>query len=169
VDKAQMMVRILAASDGSAAVTVINTAAEWYAEFLTPSEVYEPEMTLQVWTEETRRMTWYGAFDGVDLVGVMGLEYASAAALLRHAYVLPDRQRQGIAAMLLNHLEREIDGVDTIIVGTYSANYKARAAFEKAGYQPSPDPEAVLRHYYDIPEDRLESSVTYEKHHDRAR
>jgi GNAT superfamily N-acetyltransferase len=114
-------------------------------------------------------MTWYGAFDGVDLVGVMGLEYASAAALLRHAYVLPDHQRQGIAAMLLNRLEREVDGVDTIIVGTYSANYKARAAFEKAGYQPSPDPEAVLRQYYEIPEDRLQSSVTYEKHLDRER
>ena len=164
MDKAQMMVRILGASDGRAAVTVINTAAEWYIEFLTPSEIYEPEMTLESWAEEARRMTWYGAFDGVDLVGVMGLEYASGAVLFRHAYVLPDRQRQGIAAMLLNHLEREVDGVDKIIVGTYSANYKARAALEKAGYQPSPDPEAVLRHYYDIPEDRLESSVTYEKH-----
>jgi GNAT superfamily N-acetyltransferase len=99
----------------------------------------------------------------------MGLEYAGGAALLRHAYVLPDRQRQGIAGMLLSHLEREVADVDKIIVGTYSANYKARAAFEKAGYQPSPDPEAVLRHYYDIPEDRLQSSVTYEKHLDRER
>ena len=25
-------------------------------------------------------MTWYGAFDGVDLVGVMGLEYGSAGS-----------------------------------------------------------------------------------------
>jgi GNAT superfamily N-acetyltransferase len=164
VGEAQMTVRALGASDGHAAVTVINTAAGWYGEFLPPSEVHEPEMTLESWAAEARRMTWYGAFEGVDLVGVMGLEYVSGAVLFRHAYVLPDRQRQGIAAMLLNHLEREVDGVDKIIVGTYSANYKARAAFEKAGFQPSPDPEAVLRHYYDIPEDRLQSSVTYEKH-----
>jgi hypothetical protein len=27
----------------------------------------------------------------------------------------------------------------------------------------------VLRHYYDIPEDRLQSSLTYEKHLDRDR
>ena len=166
MDRAQMMVRALGASDGLAAVTVINTAAKWYAEFLTASEVYEPEMTLGSWAEETRRMTWYGAFDGVDLVGVMGLEYAGDAVIFRHAYVLPDRQRQGVAAVLHNHLEREVDGVDRIIVGTYAANYKARAALEKAGYQPSPDPEAVLRRYYDIPEDRLQSSVTYEKHLD---
>ena len=169
MDEAQMMVRALGPRDRRAAMVVINTAAEWYAEFLPPSEVHEPEMTLHGWAEETRRMTWYGAFDGVDLVGVMGLEYAGGAALLRHAYVLPNRQRRGIAAMLLNHLEWEVDGVDTIIVGTYSANYKARAAFEKAGYQLSPDSEAVLRHYYDIPEDRLQSSVTYEKHTDRER
>ena len=169
MEEAQMSVRALGSSDGHAAVTVINSAAEWYADFLPPSEVHEPEMTFESWAEETRRMTWYGAFDGVDLVGVMGLEYASGAVLFRHAYVLPHRQRQGIAAMLLNHLERDVDGVDKIVVGTYSANYKARAAFKKAGFQPSPDPEAVLRCYYDIPEDRLRSSVTYEKQLDRKR
>lgn len=169
MDEVQVMVRALGADDGLAAVTVINSAARWYAEFLEPSEVDEPEMTFESWAEEARRMTWYGAFDGVDLVGVMGLEYAGDAVLFRHAYVLAERQRQGIAAMLHMHLEQEVDGVDRIIVGTYAANFKARAALEKAGYQPSPDPEAVLRHYYDIPEDRLQSSVTYEKHLNRDR
>ncbi len=86
-----------------------------------------------------------------------------------HPYVLADRQRRGIAAVLHSHLEQEVDGVDRIIVGTYAANYKARAALDKAGYQPSSNPEAVLRSYYDIPEDRLQSSVTYEKHVDRGR
>ena len=166
---AHLIVRALGASDGYAAVAVINTAAEWYAEFLPPSEVDEPEMTLGGWTEESRRMTWYGAFEGVELVGVMGLEYAGDAVLLRHAYVLPDRQRHGIAAILVNHLEQEVVDVDKIIVGTYAANYKARAAFEKVGYQLSPDSEVVLRRYYDIPEDRLQSSVTYEKHLGRER
>ena len=37
-------------------------------------------------------------------------------------------------------------------------------ASRRAGYRLSADPKAVLRHYYDIPEDRLQSSVTYEKH-----
>ncbi len=60
-----------------------------------------------------------------------------------------------------------VQGVDRIIVGTYAANFKARNALDKAGYQPSPDSEAVLRRYYDIPEDRLQTSVTYEKHLDR--
>jgi GNAT superfamily N-acetyltransferase len=163
VDEAQVTVRTLGASDGPAALTVINTAAEWYAEFLGASDNHDPEMTFEGWQDEAQRMTWYGAFDGVDLVGVMGLEYARDAVLFRHAYVLPDRQRHGIAAALHDHLERQVQSVDRIIVGTYSANYKARAALEKAGYRLSLDPEAVLRRYYDIPEDRLRSSVTYEK------
>jgi len=69
-------------------------------------------MTLEDWTEETRRMTWYGAIDGADLVGVVGLEYAGDAALFRHAYVLPDRQRQGVASVLHGRLEREVEGIE---------------------------------------------------------
>ena len=57
VGKAQVKVRALGTSDGRAAVTVINTAAEWYAEFLATSELHGPEMTLKGWEEEARRMT----------------------------------------------------------------------------------------------------------------
>ena len=161
-------VRALELSDGRAAVMVINAAAEWYAEFLAPSEFPGPEMSLESWEEEAGRMTWYGAFEGGDLLGVMGLEDAGDAVLFRHAYVLPDRQRHGIASILHDHLELEVNGVDRIIVGTYAANHKARGALERAGYQLSPDPQAVLVQYYDIPEDRLRSSVTYEKHIEHA-
>jgi len=164
----QPAVRVLSFDDGPAAVAVINRAAEWYAEILPPAEVGEPEMTLQVWADEARRMTWYGAFDDVDLVGVMGLEDAGDAVLFRHAYVLPERQRQGVAGLLQSHLERQVRAGGRIIVGTYAANYKARSVLEKAGYHASPDPEAVLRRYYDIPEDRLQSSVTYEKNIQRT-
>jgi GNAT superfamily N-acetyltransferase len=97
------------------------------------------------------------------MVGVMGLEYAGDAALLRHAYVLPDFQRHGVASMLRVYLEDRVRDVERIIVGTYAANYKARGVLEKGGYRPSTDSEAVLRTYYDIPDDRIKSSVTYEK------
>lgn len=158
----RVTVRRLEGNDGAAAVAVINAAAAWYAEFL--PELEEPEMTVDSWTAEAARMTWFGAFDEADLIGVMGLEYAGDAVLFRHAYVLPDRQRQGIASLLHEHLEGAVRGVDRIIVGTYAANYMARRALEKGGYRLSPDSEAVLSRYYDIPEDRLQSSVTYERH-----
>ena len=68
-----------------------------------------------------------------------------------------------MGAFLREHLERQVRGVNRIIVGTYAGSYKARGALDKAGYRLSADPEAVLRVYYAIPEDRLRSSVTYEK------
>jgi RimJ/RimL family protein N-acetyltransferase len=158
-----LTVRPLEDPDGEAAVEVINAAAAWYAEFLPPAELHGPEMSLSEWRQEAVRMTWYGAFDGAKLLGVMGLEYVDDVALFRHAYVLPGHQRRGLATVLHDHLEAEVVGVDRIVVGTYAANHKARSALEKAGYRLSEDCESVLRRYYDIPEDRLQSSVTYEK------
>ena len=163
-----IVIRALGPDDGPDAVAVINQAAAWYGEFLPPEEVAGPEMTVEAWAREGRRMTWFGAFDGSELVGVMGLEIAGDAVLLRHAYVEPGRQRQGIGTALHDHLVRRVRGVDRIIVGTYAANHKARAALEKFGYRLSADSEAVLRRYYDIGEDRLHASVTYEKRVERC-
>jgi hypothetical protein len=53
--------------------------------------------------------------------------------------------------------------VRRIVVGTYAGNHKARNALEKAGYRLASDSEGVLRAYYTIAEDRLKSSVAYEK------
>jgi GNAT superfamily N-acetyltransferase len=165
----QVTIRPLTAVDRDAAVNVINVAARWYRDFLPPGELHEPEMTAAQWDDEARRLGWYGGFlDGV-LVGVMGLEHSRDAALLRHAYILPEHQHHGIGLLLVEHLElvarREATagGPRRVIVGTYARNYKARGALEKAGYRLSEDSEAVLRAYYAIPEDRLRTSVTYEK------
>ena len=159
----QATIRPLTPADRDAALGVINTAARWYREFLPPDEVHEPEMPAAQWEAEARRLTWFGAFAAGSLAGVMGLEYVRDAALLRHAYVLPESQRRGLGSWLREHLERQVRGASRIIVGTYAGNYKARAALEKAGYRLSPDSQAVLRVYYAIPEDRMRTSVTYEK------
>lgn len=159
----RVTIRPLTLADRDAALAVINEAARWYCEFLPPAEYHEPEMAAADWEAEARRLTWYGGFAGGALAGVMGLEYVRDVALLRHAYILPAQQRRGLGSRLLAHLEGEVRGVRRIVVGTYRGNYKARRALESAGYRPSADPEAVLRAYYTIPEDRLRASVTYEK------
>jgi len=158
-------IRRLTSADREAALEVINEAARWYRDFLPSEEYHEPEMTAEDWDVEARRLTWYGAFEGRtgDLVGVMGLERIRDVALLRHAYILPGHQRQGVGSELLTHLEGELAPGTRVVVGTYRENSKARAALEKAGYRASLDPETVLRTYYSIPEDRLRASVTYEK------
>ena len=166
--------RRLGPGDRGAAVEVINTAAGWYREFLPPEELHGPEMDEAGWDAEARRMAWWGAFvdqvdqglDQVDqgLVGVMGSEPIGEVVLLRHAYVLPQWQRNGVAGALMSHVENELPrSIRMIVVGTYAANYKARGLLEKSGYRPAADPEAVLRTHYDIPEDRLLSSVAYVK------
>lgn len=166
-------IRVLTRADQDAAVAVINTAAQWYQEFLPAEEYHDPEMTPGEWQTEAKRLTWYGAFQAEGsaevspdvLLGVMGLEYVKDVALLRHAYILPEQQRHGVSSRLREYLENQIRirSVERIIVGTYSGNYKARAALQGAGYRLCADSEAVLRAYYAIPEDRLQSSVTYEK------
>ena len=157
------MIRPLTAADRAAALDVINEAARWYREFLPPGEYHEPEMTAADFDREAARLTWYGAFADGALVGVMGLEYVRDAALARHAYILAAHQRRGLGLAMLERLEREVRGVDRIVIGTYRENYKARGTLEKAGYQLSGDSAAVLRAYFEIPEDRLRASVTYEK------
>ena len=155
--------RTLDHSDRADALDVINSAALWYREFLPPEELHDPEMTLEQWRREAQRMTWFGAYSDGTLVGVMGLEPIGDVALIRHAYVLPAYQKKGVGAALLRHLEGATGAVRRLVVGTYAANYKARAMLERNGYRLSDNCEAVLRQYYAIPEDRLRSSVSYEK------
>jgi hypothetical protein len=50
-----------------------------------------------------------------------------------------------------------------MIIGTYAANYKARASLEKAGYRLCADSPALLTRYYELPPDRARASVAYEK------
>jgi GNAT superfamily N-acetyltransferase len=157
------MIRALTSADRSDALHVINTAARWYREFLPDEEFHDPEMTAADWDGEARRMTWFGAFEAEGLIGVAAVEPIRDVALLRHAYILPEWQRQGTGSRLTEALEAEVASGVRILVGTYRANYKARAALEKRGYRECTDSEAELRAYYSIPEDRLLASVTYEK------
>ena len=119
-------------------------------------------MTPEEFVAKAARMTWYGAFHGNALVGVVGLEPAGDTVLFRHAYVLPSKQHAGVGTLLLEYLERVATGMHAI-VGTYAKNVKARRMLEKHGYRLAIDSESVLRRYYEIPEDRLQTSVVYEK------
>ena len=159
--EACISIRALTSADRAAAVAVINVAARWYREFLPPEDLHDPEMNEEEWEAEGRRMSWWGALRDDGLVGVMGSEPIGEVVLLRHAYILPAYQRQGVASALLEHIEERLGDVKQIIVGTYAANHKARGILEKRGYLLSPQSEAVLRTYYDIPEDRLVTSVAY--------
>jgi GNAT superfamily N-acetyltransferase len=99
----------------------------------------------------------------------MGLEHSSDAALLRHAYILPEHQHHGIGLRLAEHLERVAvregasRSVRRIIVGTCGTTRPGARWRRQAGYRLSEDSAAILLAYYAIRDDRLRASVTYEK------
>ncbi|HZP88262.1 MAG TPA: GNAT family N-acetyltransferase [Burkholderiales bacterium] len=156
-------VRVLSSSDQEAALEVINTAARWYEEILPVDALHPQEMDAGQWQDAARRMVWYGSFLESQLIAVMALQPIPPVALVRHGYVLPPYQRQRIGTALLEHLERAAGDAQRIIIGTYAANYKARAVLEKRGYRLSADSAAILARYFDVAADRAAQSVTYEK------
>lgn len=156
-----MRIIALAPAHAEAAVAVINAAAAWYASFLPPDEWQPPEMTTAQWHSEARRMRWFGAEEGATLVGVIGLEAKLDAALIRHAYIAPAWQRQGIGRLLLGHTEAQVEhGTRQLIAGTYARNLPAQSLFQRHGYHLAQDSESILRRYYSIPEERLRTSIT---------
>ncbi|HTX13422.1 MAG TPA: GNAT family N-acetyltransferase [Solirubrobacteraceae bacterium] len=111
---------------------------------------------------------WGYEVDG-ELVGVMGIQPVRDVELIRHAYVLPQRQRLGIGAALLEHL---IDGdappglqARARLVGTWAAAGWAIRFYERHGFElVAPErTAALLRKYWTIPDRQIETSVVLAK------
>jgi GNAT superfamily N-acetyltransferase len=101
---------------------------------------------------------WGYEQDGT-LVGVMGFQPMRDVDLIRHAYVLPGLQRQGIGAVLLKHLRSM--STRQMLVGTWAAADWAIRFYRRHGFElVSPERKtAVLKTYWDIPERQIETSV----------
>jgi GNAT superfamily N-acetyltransferase len=107
------------------------------------------------------------AFSGYEvdggLAGVMGVQPVRDVALIRHAYVVPARQREGIGAALLEHLLRATDR--RVLVGTWAAAEWAIRFYRRHGFA-LVGPErsaALLRTYWSIPDRQIETSVVLER------
>jgi N-acetylglutamate synthase-like GNAT family acetyltransferase len=106
------------------------------------------------------------AFSGYEvdgaLAGVMGVQPVRDVVLIRHAYVVPARQREGIGAALLEHLVRTTDR--RVLVGTWAAAKWAIGFYRRNGFAlVGPERTAeLLRAYWSIPERQIETSVVLE-------
>ena len=140
--------------------SIINDAAQAYKDVI-PSDCWkEPYMSKnELQHEIDEGVVFWGYEEDGELVGVMGLQHIQDVALIRHSYVRPLKQNEGIGRELLFHLQRLT--TRPILVGTWVDAVWAIRFYEKNGFQlVSPEEkDMLLKKYWSIPERQIESSV----------
>jgi N-acetylglutamate synthase-like GNAT family acetyltransferase len=146
--------------DREAIFAIVNAAAEAYRGVIPADRWHEPYMPREELDEEIRSgVAFWGYEDGGELVGVMGIQPVRDVDLIRHAYVLPDRQGEGIGAALMKHLTAT--ATRPLLVGTWAAAEWAIRFYRRHGFeQVSPERKnELLKTYWNIPERQIETSV----------
>ncbi|MDD5082005.1 MAG: GNAT family N-acetyltransferase [Dehalococcoidales bacterium] len=152
------MIRQCQPADSDRIYFIINEAAKAY-EGTIPADCYhQPYMSRDEITREMKRVTFFGWNTGEGLVSVMGLEPLGDVTLIRHAYVLPAWQQQGIGSALLTHL-RQFTTTPRLLVGTWADASWAIDFYRKHGFSLLPDKDRLLKKYWSIPQRQIETSV----------
>ena len=142
-------------------LTVINDAATAYKGVIPTDCWHEPYMSAADLKHEINAGVSFKVLCDVEntIVGVMGAQPVKDVLLIRHAYVDPAAQRQGIGAALLTSCEELAER--PLLIGTWAAADWAIGFYEKHGFQrTSPaDKDRLLRSYWTIPERQIETSV----------
>lgn len=154
------MIRSCTKPDRDAIYTIINGAAEAYRGVIPTDRWHAPYMNREELAQEIAQGVAFWCFEeGDEVLGVMGIQDRGDVALIRHAYVRPDRQGQGIGSRLLAHLEGLTN--KPILVGTWADARWAIGFYERNGYRlvTSEEKERLLHRYWSIPERQVETSV----------
>src|SRR5215472_16361908 len=85
-------------------LSIINAAAEAYRNAIPADRWHEPYMPGDEFDRERAAgVVFWGYEDHGRLAGVMGLQDVRDVSLIRHAYVAPAKQRDGIGGKLVAH------------------------------------------------------------------
>ena len=155
------MICSLLPSDFDAILKVINDAAQAYKGVIPDDRWKEPYMSAEELKEEIEAgVRFFGWVEGGHLLGVTGIQALQDTTLIRHAYVLPGYQRQGIGTKLLEYLIGLAETLE-ILVGTWVDATWAIRFYEKRGFKlvSSREKDRLLRTYWNIPERQIETSV----------
>jgi GNAT superfamily N-acetyltransferase len=155
------MICRLSTSEFKVIFDVVNEAAQAYKGIIPADRWKEPYMPLEELREEVADgVEFYGWKENDRVIGVMGIQKVKDVTLIRHAYVLTNRQRSGIGAKLFEHLLRLAETAD-VYVGTWEAAWWAIAFYEKHGFQRTSREETnrLLQAYWKIPERQVETSI----------
>jgi GNAT superfamily N-acetyltransferase len=153
-------IRLCRDDERPAILAIVNAAAEAYRGAIPKDRWHEPYMEAgELDAEIAAGVVFWGYEADGALLGVMGIQAVDDVDLIRHAYVVPGRQRAGIGGALLRHLR----GAATrpMLVGTWAAAGWAIRFYERHGFElvtPKRKSE-LLRRYWSIPERQIETSV----------
>ncbi|MEH3108382.1 MAG: GNAT family N-acetyltransferase [Sphingomonas fennica] len=149
-----------AAGSEAAIVAIVNAAAAAYRGVIPADRWHDPYMTAGALAADIADgVVVHGCVRAGRLVGVMGIQTRGPVDLIRHAYVLPDRQGEGIGSTLLAHLCGA--GGRQTLVGTWQAADWAIAFYRRNGFAPvAVDAIApLLRRFWRVPERQIAASV----------
>ena len=144
----------------TAILEIVNAAATAYRGVIPDDRWHEPYMqSAELEREIADGVAFWGYETGGKLVGVMGIQPVADVDLIRHAYVLPARQGEGIGGALIAHLRGLANR--RILVGTWASAEWAIRFYRRHGFeQVTPEAKAaLLRTYWKIPERQIETSV----------
>jgi GNAT superfamily N-acetyltransferase len=139
---------------------VINEAAQAYKGVIPADCWHEPYMPLDELRGEIAAGVIFWSFEKeCRLLGVMGRQELEEVVLIRHAYVRPGAQRQGVGAALLAHLRQGV--CKPMLVGTWAAAWWAVRFYEKHGFKlvSTEEKDRLLSTYWSITERQKETSV----------
>ena len=154
------MIRPLTNDEVGVALKIINEAARAYQGVIPEDCWQEPYMSGdELQAEIASGVDFWAYLASTGLLGVMGRQPLTEVTLIRHAYVLPLAQQQGIGARLLDHLLKGVNA--PVLVGTWAAAWWAIRFYEKYGFrQVAPDEkDRLLRRYWTISDRQVETSV----------
>ena len=152
------MIRKCQPADIARIYFIINEAAKAYDGAIPPDCYHQPYMPADELKREMKQMTFFGWEAHGELVAVMGFQPVRDVTLIRHAYVLPEYQRQGIGDKLLSHLKGLV-ATSRLLVGTWADASWAIAFYEKRGFSLMPDKDGLLKTYWNISRRQIETSV----------
>jgi GNAT superfamily N-acetyltransferase len=154
------MIRPYRETDFETVGEIINEAAQVYRGIIPADRWKEPYMSREELRHEIEAgVAFWGYEEGGRMVGVMGIQPVQDVTLIRHAYVRPTRQGQGIGTALLSALRRQTGR--PILIGTWAAAVWAIRFYEHHGFRlVSPaEKNRLLHQYWSIPERQVETSV----------
>jgi len=150
-------ITVLSGAERGEIFEVINAAAGMYEGVIPPEADTDPYMPMSELEAEMDEMQFYGAVRD-RIVGVIGVQERSGVSLIRHLYVRPDAQREGIGTELLETGIERADS-ETVLVGTWGAAEWAIEFYAEHGFENLGTDTDLLSTYWDIPDHQREASV----------